>query len=132
MLCCASSPDGKARRQGLALWLLLLSIFTHAFVPLGSPLDRSAGSAFSISTGDVSLAAKKRAPLKTRQAQIRSVDDAGPDGSGETEHGSVPVSAGQRLANDAVQSAGHVAWPEGVLVSRGCAASFSARAPPVV
>jgi hypothetical protein len=41
----ASVHDGKAWRQGLALWFLLLSILTHAVVPAGSPIHRNSGSA---------------------------------------------------------------------------------------
>ena len=132
MVCCASSPDGKARVYGPTLWLLLLSIFTHAFVPLGSPLDRGAGSAFSISTGEVSLAAKKRNPIKNRQAQIRAADDIGPDGAGATAYRFVSPAAGQFTPPPSAEPAGSIARPPAVFASQRGAAPFSARAPPAL
>lgn len=39
----------------LLLWLLLLVVAAHAASPLGQPLERAAGSAFSAATADVAL-----------------------------------------------------------------------------
>jgi hypothetical protein len=39
----------------ISLWLLLAAILGHALIPVGSPFVRTAGSAFSTSTVDVSL-----------------------------------------------------------------------------
>jgi hypothetical protein len=46
-------------RRGVAA-LLLFVIAIHAASPLGQPFERHAGSAFSASTADVSLAADQR------------------------------------------------------------------------
>ena len=45
----------RARSSLAWLWLVVASIFVHALLPAGSPLVRTAGSAFSVSTSDVSL-----------------------------------------------------------------------------
>ena len=53
----------KARRHRtylICFWLSLVTVFTHAVLPLGSPLARSAGSAFSAFTADVSLVPSRR------------------------------------------------------------------------
>jgi hypothetical protein len=55
------SGGGTVRVQALALWLLLLSVLTHAVLPApGSPLNRTQGSAFSAWTAEVSLAPKRK------------------------------------------------------------------------
>ncbi|TFI60091.1 hypothetical protein E2493_02265 [Sphingomonas parva] len=66
--------DGVARTHGLALWLLLLSIFTHAFVPAGSPLHKISGSAFSAATAEVSLA-PSRSPAAKKSPQLKAADE---------------------------------------------------------
>lgn len=40
----------------IALWLILAAIFAHALLPVGSPMARIPGSAFSAATIDVALA----------------------------------------------------------------------------
>ena len=49
--------------------LLLLVISVHALTPLGQPLQRGAGSAFSAETADVSLRPGQRAAL-VKQAEL--------------------------------------------------------------
>ncbi len=46
------------------LWLLLATIATHAVLPSGSPLARTAGSAFSATTIDVTLTPQRKGILK--------------------------------------------------------------------
>lgn len=52
---------------------MLAVVGLHAFAPIGTPLERRAGSAFSAATHDVSLAGKRKAV-----AQARTVTE--PDG----------------------------------------------------
>ncbi len=59
----AARAPGKAPPAGmLAAWLLLLTVLTHALLPLGAPWTRTSGSAFSASTVEVSTA-----PARARQ-----------------------------------------------------------------
>ncbi|WP_114950741.1 hypothetical protein [Sphingosinicella terrae] len=47
----------RQQRSTIAtLWLILAAIFAHALLPVGSPIERISGSAFSAATSDVSLA----------------------------------------------------------------------------
>lgn len=43
------------------LWLLLVSIAAHAMLPVGSPMVRSKGSAFSATTFEVAITPKRKA-----------------------------------------------------------------------
>lgn len=52
----ATARVAQRRRPLAALWLVLAAIFAHALLPVGSPLARASGSAFSATTPDVSLA----------------------------------------------------------------------------
>ena len=55
-------------------WLTAATILAHALVPIGSPLARSAGSAFSASTTDVAVKpGKQRAPVDAT-CEARSPD----------------------------------------------------------
>lgn len=67
----ASSRDDKAWPGALAVWLLLLTILTHAVAPSGLPVQRITGSAFSPWTVEVSLAPARQA-VAERQSQARS------------------------------------------------------------
>ena len=53
----------------LFLWLSLAVILTHALIPLGSPLVRGPGSAFSAYTGDVSLGSRTAAKAKRQKTE---------------------------------------------------------------
>lgn len=66
----------RTRLFGLSLWLLLVSIFVHALLPMGSPFHRAMGSAFSASTADVSLKPTRK-PLRETLAQLET-DDSDP------------------------------------------------------
>ena len=52
----------------LAGLLLLLTVMFHAAAPVGAPLDRQRGSAFSSATADVTL--KARAKAVTAEATV--------------------------------------------------------------
>ena len=54
-----TATSREAERQSptmAALWLILATIFAQALLPVGSPMARASGSAFSASTSEVSLA----------------------------------------------------------------------------
>lgn len=74
-------PDDRLRSRALAAWLLLLSIFTHAFVPLGAPVQAASGSAFSASTAEVSLAPRRMSLPGKGQAQLKGKEDGGSAGA---------------------------------------------------
>lgn len=125
----APAHDGKAWRQGLAFWLLLLSIFTHAIVPAGSPLHRTPGSAFSATTAEVAIAPKRKSSA-SEPAQAGASDEGDSNGSGAA--GDPPV---QSLGAAALPawSAEPATGPWAAIPSRRAvdgAAAFSARAPP--
>ena len=44
----------------MLVWLVLATIFVHALLPTGSPLLRTSGSAFSVTTMEVSLAPSRK------------------------------------------------------------------------
>ncbi len=56
--------------RSLLLGLLLLVIAAHAAAPLGQPLERAAGSAFSAATADVAVKAGPTLPIAKRIAPI--------------------------------------------------------------
>lgn len=60
------------------LWLSIATALGHAVAPVGSPLARTAGSAFSASTTDVALAAP-RIGLSTAKPTLTIDDDGGAD-----------------------------------------------------
>lgn len=127
----ASVHRGKTWRQGLAFWLLFLSIFTHALVPAGSPLHRTSGSAFSATTAEVAIAPKRK-PLAAKEVQPGAGDEGSLEGAGGADDPPLPLSGGTPPAfrpSDPAQTL----WP--TVSSRsldGGAAPFSARAPPSV
>ncbi|MDQ8756827.1 hypothetical protein RCO27_11370 [Sphingosinicella sp. LHD-64] len=57
------------------LWLSIATALGHAVAPVGSPLARTAGSAFSASTTDVALAAPR---IGLASAKPTAIDDGGP------------------------------------------------------
>ena len=121
------SCSETSRVEVLALWLLLLSIFTHAIIPAGSPLHRTTGSAFSASTAEVSLAPKRKA-LADEQVQLEASGDGASEGSGP------PDPLDLRIAFRAVPLLGipqsRIALEAAVATLAGGAAFFLARAPP--
>ncbi len=70
-------PLDCSKTKLAGLWLLLAAIFVHALVPVGSPVFRSAGSAFSASTSDVSLPPSRKLTKEAaaRQEEGRSERD---------------------------------------------------------
>ena len=65
----------------VALWLILATVFLHALLPVGSPMSRTVGSAFSATTVDVSLAPNRNgaSTLIAQQEAISNVGLGGPD-----------------------------------------------------
>lgn len=62
-------PGAWPNRTFLFALALLLTVLGHALIPVGSPLARTTGSAFSASTADVSLgAARREAGVAAEQA----------------------------------------------------------------
>lgn len=59
------------------LWLLIATALGHAVAPVGSPLARTSGSAFSAATTDVALAAP-RIGLATAKPSAALDDTGGP------------------------------------------------------
>ena len=122
--------DGKAGGRTLALWLLLLSIFTHALVPAEAALDRARGSAFSAATDDVSLAPVRKAAGDDRvvlRARDRdSSEGAAPPGP------AILAAAVSALPPPAVAHTPAIAPAASVVPGGGGAASFQARAPPSI
>jgi len=92
----------------LFLWLTAATVLAHALVPVGSPLARAAGSAFSASTTDVAVKPGKKRALAEATCDTRCAD-----GEGCTSEGA-----------DASALLAHVANPA---AARGSAAVFSCR-----
>lgn len=116
----------KAGSQALALWLLLLTVLTHATVPIGSPLHRSNGSAFSATTADVSLAPKRK-NLGAEQASVGVPDDdGGSGGAGSAD----PVIAAAAINPTRLWHARSGAGSRDFPLAERDVASFNARAPP--
>ena len=119
--------DGALLR-GLTLWFLLLSIFTHALVPMGAPLQRITGSAFSASTADVSLAPSRQS-LAKQLALAKASDDQAPDGAGlDDPTVALPSQVAVFAAHHHRSTARAMVHP--ALASDGGAAAFEPRAPP--
>ena len=127
----ATALDGKAWRQGLAFWLLLLSIFTHAVVPAGAPLHRTPGSAFSATTAEVAIAPERNSAA-TGQAQPGAGDEGDSKGSGASDDPPF-TSFAAGVPSLRLAEAATISWPA-LPTPRlgGGAASFSARAPPSI
>lgn len=129
MMRSVASLDRELRVQVLPFWLLLLSIFTHAILPAESPLQRVSGSAFSVSTAEVSLAPQRKSRT-VEQAPLSAGDDEKLESAGG---GSDPpfdaAATGAPVRFDIRRpSPAGVAQPAGA-TARG-AAPFQARAPP--
>ncbi len=63
------------------LWLLIATALGHAVAPVGSPLARTSGSAFSAATTDVAIGAP-RIGLATAKPGAALDDDVGPSAGG--------------------------------------------------
>lgn len=111
----------------LFLWLTAATVLAHALVPVGSPLTRTAGSAFSASTTDVAVRpGKKRAPSEAA-CETRSAGDEGCASEGA----SAPALVAQ-LANPAPPhgSSSGFSRTESTTAPSSQAFAFRARAPP--
>ena len=120
--------DRRAGMQALSLWLLLLSILTHALIPTGSPLQRTAGSAFSATTSEVSLAPRRQ--LATDQAELRNGSRGSDEGAGSPEPETLSASA-PAIVPPAIAPSGVVLRGFDFIGDPGGAAPFDARAPPL-
>jgi len=60
-----------------AFWLVMVAILAHALIPVGSPIQRTNGSAFSVSTVDVSIAPKRRQLHERKIVPASARDDHG-------------------------------------------------------
>lgn len=119
------------RRRGtrsILRWLVLATIFAHALLPVGSPLVRTSGSAFSATTAEVSLAPSRKGKAAVAKREQQPSSDEPSDGGG-----GIDLLAGhaQHLADlTDVCGADHSLAPN----IRHCAAfrrPFQARAPPL-
>lgn len=121
--------EETVRTRALALWLLLFSIFTHALVPIGSPLQRANGSAFSAFTSEVSLSPDRKAQAR----QQRQLQDAGGEGSdgGDPSGDDLARAAPAALAPQLAQQSRFAAAPAAEPAAEGGAAAFDARGPPL-
>ena len=82
----------RARRNILhliGLWLSIAMVLGHALAPVGSPVARTKGSAFSASTSDVSLG-PSRAGLT---AKIKRAQDGTGDGAAGSDERPAPFPA---------------------------------------
>ena len=113
----------------MALWLLLLSIITHAFVPADSSLQTAPGSAFSAATTDVAVGPPRLV------AEYRLAPDRARDGF-ESADGPDPAAlslvAGEALVPGA--SGGRSASPAiaAIPVRDAGLTPFAPRAPPSI
>ncbi len=127
MVAKAVQIDGQVQKQGFALWLLLLAIFTHALLPGDSPLQRTTGSAFDSSTIDVALAPTRNA-LAEEPLQVRSGKNGTADGGFDSGSSAlVPFSAALPAAPAPTTS--HAASQSNPKTLSG-SAWFNPRAPP--
>lgn len=110
---------------------MLLTIAFHAVVPYGSPVVRTAGSAFSATTVDVGLAPKRKDRLGTSDA----IDADKPGGAeiASTGSGAVDASAGAPAVSLPVQAAGTSFAPTGQPAwAHSRSLPLGARAPPAL
>lgn len=124
-----ASMDRKLQAGLLPLWLLLLSIFTHALVPAESPLQRTSGSAFAASTAEVSLAPQRKS-RETEQARAGTGGDAELQSANPGDDPPIaplPPAAPARFEFGLSSPAGS---PQPAPAAANGAAAFQARAPP--
>lgn len=117
--------------SGAALWLLLLSIFTHALAPSAALVPGTAGSAFSVSTGDVSLAPVSPLALQ-KSARLRADSGGGDDGDGLafSDGNALPVGVAGLAAFGLAGRAQVAAWRLGLALRQAGFLPLGARAPP--
>jgi hypothetical protein len=111
-------------------WLLLAAIFAHALLPVGSPLFRSNGSAFSASTVDVSLAPSR----KDRPSEAKRDEDAAKAdfASGGPAKWASPAAEATQSSTASRADASRQPFHADIagVMARGEARPFQARAPP--
>lgn len=109
-------------------WLTAATILAHALVPIGSPLARAAGSAFSASTTDVAVKPGKKRPPAGATCQSRSTDGEGRALAGRD----APALAPHGIAWSTPPSEASTSFAHAPQVPAGSthAFAFRARAPP--
>ena len=91
---------GRQWIRQACLWLSIATVFAHAVLPVGSPLARASGSAFSASTLEVALGPSRRdGPAQLRKQLSLEADesDSAADAPFDPPSGLLP-SAAQSLA----------------------------------
>ena len=111
----------------LFLWLTAATVLAHALVPVGSPLARAAGSAFSVSTTDVAVKPGKKGAPTEATCQSRSADGEGCASEGDDAPALAPHAANPAARHDA---ASPLARAEISAAPSRHAFAFRARAPP--
>ena len=107
------------------LWLTLATVLGHAIAPVGSPIARTSGSAFSVSTDDVALgAARAEPPAKIKRVQ----DGAGDEFTAAGDLAMLPVAVAAAPIDAAARLS--FAAPESALPASTAYSSRRARAPP--
>lgn len=109
------------------LWLVLFAILVHAGLPVGSPLQRTIGSAFSASTSDVSLSPQRK-ELVVASGQEVDPGSGGEDGGGAAGQAAIQVRwhVAARVAPASVGT--RFLYPDPVIAWR--LSAFPVRAPP--
>ncbi|WP_129792928.1 hypothetical protein [Sphingosinicella sp. CPCC 101087] len=113
------------------LWLALATVLAHAVIPIGSPIARQSGSAFSISTSDVALTPKRNSvPGKSRRLLQPGKSDgtfASAEARAHLATWSAPAEIPRFAGSSGLRRAPAVASAH----ERRAGAIFQARAPPV-
>lgn len=93
----------------LALWLLLATALGHGLIPIGSPLAKHSGSAFSAATFEVALSASRPDARADRLAPKRTDPSDPPDLLADLSE--IAASAAPRAAQPRGRIAGGLRWP---------------------
>ncbi len=110
--------------RGLALWLLILSVFAPALFPVEAPLQSVSGSAFSAFTSDVAVAPPRYAGWDDRAA------DRSPDPERSTGDGPDPLHLRNSRHEDLASVANAATFLRRAAGSRSAHSPYAPRAPP--
>jgi len=112
----------------LCLWLSFATVLGHALVPVGSPLAKRAGSAFSTSTSDVSLGPSRAGTL----AKIKRLQDRVGEESVFAGDAPAPILRSDAFATLSPPTNSDIALavPDGPAPTFSPGHGFDARAPP--
>lgn len=112
----------------LAMWLLIAAIVVHAFLPLGSPLQRGSGSAFSASTSDVATRPRRQSDRLGAEASCRTDHEDVAAGAGDGQCDPFVATASASASAEPAAAAPFRDTPD--LVPGAGAPTYRARAPP--